>query len=792
MFSRLLSLIRRRAPERPDQQVPHASASAEIYPAIGLLLDDLQRRSDAATSSTAREMIDGFRRLSPKAIQAELPHIYLRIEQAISHQDTFDVMRVEIRTAHPTLMKLPHFALIFESEFHQEVGLSVQYITRTIDDAYAMVGGTRDNILLTLKHWLQALPEQPTLPVPFSTQTVLPTNPDDWLDLLASVSLKYYRDMADLLGEKVVTRFFEQAYQTMAHLYGLMNTYPVVVHMMPDHILDQAKISLLNRRQIEQVLLDKLDALQKSHQELSQQNIELEQTYKNLVEARTAAVESMTQLKTVIDTVREGIMTIDADGRIVMVNREVLSIWGYDRAEELVGRNIDLLVSEEQKEHLINDMQTYLKTGRSAMIDQRVEITGLRRAGSFPLEVNMAETRMESDTLFTLAVQDITMRKKAEAERLKISKLESVSLIASGIAHDFNNIMTSVVGYISFARMYVEQGSPADEHLGEAEQAAREAGQLTSQLLSYSKNNTPLVQTLDVNLSAAEAVSFILHNTETTCTIEAADDLWDAIADPTQMTQVFHNLLVNADQAMDSRGSIRLQLDNITMDRPTMIQGVMLDPGPYVRMRFIDQGPGIPPEQLENIFDPYFTTKESGTGLGLTTVHTIMTQHRGAVAIDSTVGEGVTFTLFLPAALPETAEASATPIKDKILFMDHDIGPRTLAEQGLSQYGYEVTLVEGGDQAVSTYARELKAGRPYKAVVIDGSTNESEEADNVVQQILTLDSDAVFVGMFAPEDKGRISPGPPYCQCLFKPFRIQELANLLEGCIKISRGESPS
>jgi hypothetical protein len=309
VFSHLLALIERWRSRRHCQDMPPASAQDDINLAALRLLDDLARRMETtASSSAAKETIRQYQHISPENLLKDLPHIYLWVEQAISTQDTLEIIRSEVRDVHPALMDLSHFALIFEDNAQQEIVLSVQYITLTVDETYTMIGETQDNILLTLKAWIQTLPDRATLPIPYSSQTSLPETTDDWLVLLRAVSLQFYAEMSSLLGEQVVQRFFERAYQEMAYSYSLLNTYPVVVQMMPDHILDQAKISLLNRRQVEQVLLDKLYALQKSHKELSHQNIELEQASNELIEARTAAVESMTQLKAVIDTVGEGIL----------------------------------------------------------------------------------------------------------------------------------------------------------------------------------------------------------------------------------------------------------------------------------------------------------------------------------------------------------------------------------------------------------------------------------------------------------------------------------------------------
>ncbi len=250
---------------------------------------------------------------------------------------------------------------------------------------------------------------------------------------------------------------------------------------------------------------------------------------------------------------------------------------------------------------------------------------------------------------------DVTERRRLESELLNMRKLESLGVLAGGIAHDFNNILTGILGNLSLAREQVEAGSELRELVDEAEQAAKRARALTQQLLTFSKGGAPVKQVLSVRAVVEEAATFALRGAAVRGQFSSGDGLWAVEADPGQLAQVVQNLVINAVQAMPQGGAIGVTCDNVELGASS---AVPLGAGRYVRISVRDEGSGIPPEHLPRIFDPYFTTKQTGSGLGLATVYAIVRKHGGHVAVSSRLGGGTTFDVWLPA----TGRAAAAEV----------------------------------------------------------------------------------------------------------------------------------
>jgi two-component system, cell cycle sensor histidine kinase and response regulator CckA len=322
-----------------------------------------------------------------------------------------------------------------------------------------------------------------------------------------------------------------------------------------------------------------------------------------------------------------------------------------------------------------------------------------------------------------VVVQDVTARKRVEQNLLRVAKLESLGVLAGGIAHDFNNVLAVVLGNLSLAGRQEDIGPGTRTLLAEAEQAASRARDLAKQLVTFAKGGTPVKRVGSIVPVLREAVSFCARVVSRDVTFEETlpSDLWLVDIDAEQMNQVFHNVLLNAAQAMPSGGRIHIDAENIALERGA---GVPLSPGRYVCVRVIDQGSGIDQKHIDRIFDPYFTTKSSGTGLGLATAHSIITRHDGHLTVKSTLGEGATFIVFLPASdaalVPGRAEpAAATRGRERILLMDDDEDVRRMTKRVLESSGFEVVDCSDGAAAVTEFDRARAAGDPFRAVVLD-------------------------------------------------------------------------
>ncbi len=319
-------------------------------------------------------------------------------------------------------------------------------------------------------------------------------------------------------------------------------------------------------------------------------------------------------------------------------------------------------------------------------------------------------------------VEETSEKRRLEEERVKSQKLESLGLLAGGIAHDFNNILTAILGNLSIIDF---TDTPEDTErraiVQEAERAALRAKELTMQLLTFAKGGAPVKQTADLAKVAREAATFALRGSSVRLAFETAPDLPLAEIDSGQIAQIVQNLVINADQAMPEGGTIQIALDVEVVD--TDPPG--LAAGRYLRLRVIDNGVGIPAHSVPKVFDPYFTTKSKGSGLGLTTSHSIARKHGGLLSVASVSGEGSTFTLHLPVpvdaqmAPPESEPVAIQPGAGRILFMDDEPELRTLVARILAEGGYEPVTAAHGAEAILLFGQAIAEGRPFRAVILD-------------------------------------------------------------------------
>jgi PAS domain S-box-containing protein len=318
-------------------------------------------------------------------------------------------------------------------------------------------------------------------------------------------------------------------------------------------------------------------------------------------------------------------------------------------------------------------------------------------------------------------ITDITARRKLEEELVKAQKLESLGILAGGIAHDFNNLLTAIIGNISLAKQDTQPGDSAYERLEGAERALERARNLTQQLLTFSRGGAPLKKRLSIKEVVRDIAAFALHGARSRCAFSIPDDLWIVEADEGQLSQVINNLVINADQAMPDGGTVTVTCRNITVGA---VSALPLSPGNYVMISVADRGIGIPAEYLGKVFDPYFTTKQKGSGLGLATTYSIIKRHNGHIAVESGVGTGSTFHLYLPATDQALLRESATPGttksgSGKILIMDDEEMVRDVAGKVLTRLGYDVAYACDGAEAIAAYEQALAEGRPFDAVIMD-------------------------------------------------------------------------
>jgi signal transduction histidine kinase/CheY-like chemotaxis protein len=318
--------------------------------------------------------------------------------------------------------------------------------------------------------------------------------------------------------------------------------------------------------------------------------------------------------------------------------------------------------------------------------------------------------------------QDEEADTQREELRVRASRLESLELLAGGIAHDFNNLLTLILGSISLVRALNEGAGKAEQILSNAEKAVLRAEELTRQLSSFARGGKPEIRPTDLKLLIEESVNFSLLGSRIKCESNLPDDLWTVNADRGQIGQVIGNLVINAWQAMADGGRLKVSACN---KRIAEQEEPPLKEGRYVKTELADSGHGIPAEILEKIFDPYFTTKASGTGLGLATVFSIVRRHGGLVKVDSRQGEGSVFSFFLPATVAEKLRPEVRPekqdgsLRGRILVMDDEEDVSSICSAMLERVGHEVVICDEGAAAVEVYMDALRQGVRFDLVILD-------------------------------------------------------------------------
>lgn len=334
----------------------------------------------------------------------------------------------------------------------------------------------------------------------------------------------------------------------------------------------------------------------------------------------------------------------------------------------------------------------------------------------------------------TGVTRDVTERKKFEEEKqrleaqlLRSQKLEAVGNLAGGIAHDFNNILTTILGNITLTKQLLPSSQQHPSYLSyleRAERAALHAKHLTHQLLTFSKGGDPIKQPVPLHELIKESSELALSGSSLVCQTWAAPNLWLIDADPEQINQVMQNLLMNATHAMPHGGSITIRAENIQLSNPDHRSALPLSPGPYVKVTITDEGIGIAEDHLPKIFEPYFTTKPGGHGLGLASTYAIIKKHAGHVSVHSKVGKGTTFTLYFPASPkalkpPELLNLGIRRGQGHLLVMDDEESIRMMAREMLSHCGYQVMLAKDGEEALTLYQQAMDTHTSFSLVILD-------------------------------------------------------------------------
>lgn len=548
--------------------------------------------------------------------------------------------------------------------------------------------------------------------------------------------------------------------------------------------------NMIAREQAERELARHRDLLEdqvnERTSELSEANILLQEDIEKREQVENALRESEKKYRGLIETASDGIFVIDAEtGRIVDVNRKGL---------ELIGRSADEIIGLHHSQlHPSDETEKYIELFRklaSQITPPDVAYHVLHKEGyRIPVEISTSVMELGDKRIIQGIFRDIRERLKMEEEIQKAQRLESAGVLAGGIAHDFNNLLTAVLGNISLAKNYADPGNIIYERLLETEKATIRAKDLTQQLLTFAKGGVPVTRTVDLSNTIVESAEFVLRGSNLKCECYVADDLWPVDADVGQINQVIHNLVLNAAQVMPDGGTCRLEAKNIEIHDT---DPVLLEKGRYIKISVHDEGEGILPENIGRIFDPFFTTKKTGTGLGLPTAYTIIKKHGGLLTVDSEIGKGTTFHIFLKASentlrQEQEDEVPTEPIKGegRILLMDDEEFVREIARELIEHLGYTVVTANEGREALELYKKSLEEGDRFAAVVMDLTIPGGMGGKETIKKLKELD----------PEAKAIVSSGYAndpilahyrdygFDGMVAKPYKVEDLAETLHQVI---------
>ncbi len=508
--------------------------------------------------------------------------------------------------------------------------------------------------------------------------------------------------------------------------------------------------------------------------------------------AAEALAEEKERLLVTLRSIGDGVITTDVNGRIILMNRsaELLIQTTQDEALGKPIHEVLKLTSEKNDEIIDYPVDKVLRTNRIAEETDHRLVT--RSKDKRVITDNAAPIQDKDGNLLGVVVvfRDSTDRIKMEEELLKARKIESIGILAGGIAHDFNNILSAILGNISMSKMKLEHGhkDKSMELLTRAEKASERARDLTQQLLTFSKGGAPVRKTASIADLLRDSANFSSAGSNVRCEFAISPNLWQVDMDAGQMSQVINNLIINARQAMPQGGIVQIEAANVIFEADNTRYGVMLKKGNYIKIAIRDHGVGIAPENLQKIFDPYFTTKKTGSGLGLATSYSIVKNHDGAISVESKINDGTTFYILLPASkniipVQKVQESSPAPAHGKILIMDDEEIILEMNEAMLTELGYQVMTAKDGKEAVELYIKHKKSGRPFDVVIMDLTIPGGVGGEEAIKDLLAFDPNvkAVVSSGYSNDPIMANYKKFGFVNVLTKPYQIRELARIIHS-----------
>jgi PAS domain S-box-containing protein len=475
--------------------------------------------------------------------------------------------------------------------------------------------------------------------------------------------------------------------------------------------------------------------------EISAANLRMQEDIRKRQAVEQNLRVSEERYRSLVEMAGDAIFIADAEsGLITDVNRKATELVGR-QPPEIIGRHLLSL-------HPADDGDLYVRLVKNNYTTTPLNTTLYVQHSSgrkVPVEITSSLLDYGGRRIILGIFRDITQRLRIDEELQKSERLKTASILAGGIAHDFNNLLTAILANVSIAELEAAGNENLLKRLQSMEEAVNRARGMTHQLLTFAKGGKSVKKPVRLGRIIEDSTSFVLHGSGVKCGCQIAPDLWPVNVDVDQISQVITNIVLNASHAMNGSGLCQVTGENIIVHDSDRL---LLEPGRYIRIAIRDEGHGIPEDKLDRIFDPFYTTKPQGSGLGLSSAYAIIQNHGGRIQVESLVGKGTTFAIYLPATadapVEHEADSAEADLKGggRILVMDDEEIIRDAADNLLGFLGYEVDTANDGVAALRMYKEALSMAKPYKAVIMDLTVSGGMGGKEAVKRLREIDPDA--------------------------------------------------
>jgi PAS domain S-box-containing protein len=477
-------------------------------------------------------------------------------------------------------------------------------------------------------------------------------------------------------------------------------------------------------------------------------------------------------------------IAIYRDRTVIVTNPALNEIMG----EDVTNKEWLSIVHPEERTKLID---YHIKRSKGIPVPGNYETKAVKSNGTeIAIQVEISDINLVDGPAGLAFIRDITKRKEAEEDRLQRLKIESLSLLAGGIAHDYNNILVGILGNVNLLSQLTHLDDEVQQTLMDLESATLRASDLTKQLLTFAKGGQPVKSPIDIAQVVKDSVSLMMRGSKSRYEIHIFDELPTIEVDVGQISQMLNNLIINANQAMPDGGLLNVKVGVKSLDKNGEIP---LPFGDYIKIDIQDEGIGISPANLKKIFDPYFTTKPTGSGLGLATSYSIVKQHGGEISVSSIENNGTKFTLYLPITgiQLETERKSVNESRSysgKILLMDDDQTVQITLKKMLVRLGFSVDLVSNGTDCLSMYSKSLEENKAYELLIMDLTIAGGMGGKEAISELLKIDPKAKAIVSSGYSNDPILAKYDEYGfkAALHKPYSLSELEQTINRVISIT------